>query len=148
MHKNWTFHIWIKASTTQELCSFNSCIFVCGLNWKKIWEKKNFRGEVVRWKMQKLFTLPTCSEDEHGWPFPLIRRVSDVFLCCPVRWQSSSHRHQHPVPPGTDAGHPDPGGSGEGVWRDGTLHGVSPTSQDPGDSLHFGQGRCKAVMLW
>lgn len=63
------------------------------------------------------------------------------------RWQGSSYRHQHPLSPGTDAGHSDPGGGGTRVWRDRALYGVSPSPQDPWDPLHAGQGWCERAYL-
>lgn len=62
-----------------------------------------------------------------------------VYFFC-VRWQSTCDRHQHPVPSGADAGHPDAGGVRERVWRDWALHGVPAAPQDPRDPLHPGQG--------
>jgi len=114
---------------------------------------------VTNWiKRQQLLVIRTCGlsvKQSHRvwvWPFPiclfLIGTVAYFLVHSSVRWQSPSHRHQHPVPPGTDAGHSDAGGSRKGIRWDGTLHGVSPPPQDPRDSLHIGQGRCKAALLW
>lgn len=68
--------------------------------------------------------------------------VSHVFL---FRWQSACDRHQHSLPPGTDAGNTDPRGKREGIWGDWAMHGISSSPQDSRNPLHTGKGWCKTL---